>query len=226
MPEIVLIHSPLLGPNSLAPTAAALRAQGVTAHLPSPLAGGGEIPPWRDWPQRLGDALPVMTAPIFVGHSMASRLAACLSAGFDRSAVLCLDADRPPESGATSPVTTEFRAFLETLPLDAGRLPPWHRWWPNDVLEGTGMDEIGRTGLLADIPRLPLAWFDDDFTMPDWSHAGRAYVRTSLSFVEEARRAESDGWAVVRLKGTHIHPAAEPGETAAAILQCCRTLLP
>lgn len=47
------------------------------------------------------------------------------------------------------------------------------------------------------------------------------FIRTSLTFVEEARRPEAMEWPVVRLKGTHLHPLAEPEETADAILQWC-----
>lgn len=224
MPDIVLIHSPLVGPASLAPTRAALEKRDRACHLPSAYRAGEAVPAWRDWPARLALALPAMQGPVIAGHSMGGLLAARLAADLRASGMICLDAAIPPESGTVLPVEPSFRAFLDTLPLDDGLLPPWNDWWPNDIFDGTDVCDAARDAFLADIPALRLDWFDDDFAMPDWSTAARAYLRTSLSFVEEARRAEARGWPVVRLKGTHLHPLAAPEETANAILQCCAAM--
>ncbi|WP_299321489.1 alpha/beta hydrolase [Parasphingopyxis sp.] len=220
MPDIVLIHSPLVGPTSLAPTQKALERAGHICHLPTAYAAGAEIPPWRDWPDRLAEALPEMDRPVIAGHSMGGLLAARLAADLNASGMICLDAAIPPDSGTVLPVEPTFRAFLDTLPVQDGVLPPWNDWWTVDIFEGGDVSDAEKETFLADIPALRRDWFDDSFAMPDWSRAKRTYLRTSLSFVEEARRAGSLGWPVIRLKGTHLHPFAEPEETADAILQC------
>ncbi|MEQ9247630.1 MAG: alpha/beta hydrolase, partial [Nitratireductor sp.] len=81
-----------------------------------------------------------------------------------------------------------------------------------------------KTAFLAELPRLPLTWFDDSFEMPDWSSAKRGFIQTSPAFRDEAMRASERSWPVVRLEGTHLHPAFALEETAAALLDVCRYL--
>lgn len=224
MPDIVLVHSPLVGPSSLAPTRAALERRGIRCHLPAAYRPGEAVPAWRDWPGRLAAALPAMDGPVIAGHSMGGLLAARLAADLGAAGLICLDAAMPPESGIVLPVEPAFRAFLDTLPASDGTLPRWSDWWTVDIFEGAPLSDSEKTAFIDDIPALRLDWFDDDWAMPDWSAAKRAYLRTSLAFVDETRRAEAMGWPVVRLKGTHLHPLAEPEETADAILQCCAAM--
>ncbi|MGD1933631.1 MAG: alpha/beta fold hydrolase [Candidatus Phaeomarinobacter sp.] len=221
MLEIILIHSPLVGPSSLLPTADALKAQGIKCATPSPLRPHAPPPSWHDWPIRLKGAVPDMASAVVVGHSMGGLLAARLAADIHAAGFICLDARIPPASGPTQPVEPEFHDFLRTLPLSDGHLPPWQDWWEVDAFEGADISEDTRKTVLSDIPSLPLSWFDDAFEMPDWSGIRKGFVRTSHTFIDEARRAEADGWPVIRLKGTHLHPATKPEETAQAIIACC-----
>jgi len=162
-----------------------------------------------------------MASPVIVGHSMGGLLAARLAADIHAAGFICLDARMPQPSGPTPPADPEFHDFLRTLPLKEDHLPPWQDWWDTDVFEGTGISEDHRKAVLSDIPSLPLSWFDDAIEMPDWSGLRKGFVRTSHTFIDEARRAEAAGWPVIRLKGTHLHPATHPEETAQAIIQCC-----
>lgn len=223
MTTFVLIHSPLVGPSSLAPTAAVLQTQGFMAHVPTPDPARG-LPAWRDWPQRLMDVLPKINEPILVGHSAGGLVAASLAASLRAKAVICLDAMMPPEKGLTPPVEADFMSFVRTLPIDEGLLPIWTDWWDGDLLAGTPTDNASKALFLAELPRLPLSWFEDAFEMPDWSACARGYIQTSPVFEDEASRAEELGWPVARLKGTHLHPALAPAETAQALIDICRTL--
>lgn len=219
MTDIVLLHSPLVGPHSLEPLRDALAGAGDRCFLPSPPDRQSREPAWREWPAILLEQLPALESPIVIGHSMAGLLAARLAAEFDGAAMICLDANMPPAEGPTPPIDPGFRGFMETLPATDGVLPPWHRWWPNDVFEGVPVDPELRERIEAEIPALPLSWFDDAFDMPDWSAADRAFIRLGAWFDEEANRAEAAGWPVVRIEGTHLHPSSRPKETAATIRQ-------
>jgi Alpha/beta hydrolase family len=219
MDDVVLLHSPLVGPSTLIPTARALEALGVRVFLPSPSAAG-DPPRWRDWPQHLLQSLPPLSAPIVVGHSMAGLLAARVASALRADRVVCLDANMPPETGPTPPVDAAFQAFLRTLPIASGVLPPWHEWWPVDVFNGVPVDAGLRDQVLSEVPRLRLDWFDDAFEMPDWSRASQGYIRTSPWFDREADRAEARGWPTIRLDGTHLHPTTHGEETARAIMAC------
>lgn len=67
MPQFVLIHSPLVGPSSLVPTADALSALGFATYVPTPNAPASHTR-WCEWPLRLLDTLPELEDPILVGH--------------------------------------------------------------------------------------------------------------------------------------------------------------
>ena len=223
MPQFVLIHSPLVGPSSMIPTADALCALGFVTHVPSPGALSGYTT-WREWPLRLLEALPEMEDPILVGHSAGGLLAAYLAGALHAKAFICLDAMMPPERGMTPPVEPDFLKFVRSLPTKDGLLPIWTDWWDGDLLAEAPMSPGLKAAFLAELPRLPLTWFDDSFEMSNWSCAKRAFIQTSPVFRDEARRAEDRGWPVARLKGTHLHPALAPKETATALVDLCHCL--
>jgi pimeloyl-ACP methyl ester carboxylesterase len=129
MPEIILIHSPLVGPFSLKPTADALEQMGIQCRLPTPARIDGEIPAWRDWPGLLLDDLGQTRDAIVVGHSAGGLLAAHVAGSRNARALVCLDARMPPEAGLTAPAEPWFYSFVHTLPVSNGRLPRWNQWW-------------------------------------------------------------------------------------------------
>ncbi len=223
MAPIVLIHSPLVGPSSLRPTAEVLTNRGYTVCVPTPSPPAAETP-WHAWPQSLLDVLPDLKNPILVGHSAGGLIAARLASALNASAFICLDAMMPPEGGPVPPVEQEFLTFVQSLPIQDGLLPVWTDWWEGEVLgAATIAPELKRT-FLAEQPRLSPDWFADSFDMPDWSASPRGYLQTSPVFADEAQRAKALGWPVVSLTGTHLHPMLAPGETATALIDICRDL--
>lgn len=157
---------------------------------------------------------------------MGGRLAAKLAAETNAAGFICLDAAIPPVPGPMPPVETEFLDFLKSLPCDAGgQLPPWHEWWPVDVFEDAPVTKHLRITIEAGNPRLALDWFNDSIEMPDHSAAEAGFVRTSRGFAEDARKAEALGWPVIKLRGTHLHPAIDPDETVDALVECYRRML-
>lgn len=223
LPEFVLIHSPLVGPTSLAPTSAVLQSHGFVVHVPTPDPACG-LSSWRDWPHGLQNSLPKIDDAILVGHSAGGLLAAYLAGTLKARAFICLDAMMPPERGLTPPVDPEFMNFVRSLPTEEGMLPIWTDWWDADLLANAPLDMNTKAMFIAELPRLPLTWFDDAFEMPDWSSSARGFIQTSPVFDNEAIRAEGRGWPMICLKGTHLHPALAPTETAGALLDMCRVL--
>ncbi len=223
MASFVLIHSPLVGPSSLQPTADVLTNRGFAVHVPTPMAPPGTTS-WQDWPQRLLDVLPDLKRPILVGHSAGGLIAARLASALNASAFICLDAMMPPETGPVPPVESEFLTFVQTLPLQDGLLPVWTDWWEADLLGAVPISPELKETFQAELPRLSLDWFEDCFDMPDWSASARGYVQTSPVFDDEAHRAWARRWPVISLNGTHLHPMIAPEETATALVEICQQL--
>lgn len=67
-------------------------------------------------------------------------------------------------------------------------------------------------------PRVDAAWFDDALDLAPWAHIPAGYIQTSSFYDHAAEDAERRGWPVARIKGTHLHPTLNPGETAGAIV--------
>ena len=83
-----------------------------------------------------------------------------------------------------------------------------------------------RARVEADLPRLPLAWFDAAIDVPAWDAYPCAYLRLSKLFEPEALTARARGWPLVHVDGTYLHPAIEPGATADSLLTLANILAP
>lgn len=219
--EIVLVHSPLVGPSSLAPTAEALERRGFRTYTPCVV---GSDTGWRACPGAILAALPQLESPLLVGHSAAGLLLPSLAAPLQARGLVFVDAQLPPAKGPTPPANGAFRELLEALPVDRGRLPKWSRWWGPGGLAGLVPDRWTRETFEADLPRLRPQWFDDAIETPPWDRLPAGYLQTSAVFAEPAAEARRRGWPVVSLAGTHLHPFLAPEETAAALAQIIEAL--
>lgn len=112
-------------------------------------------------------------------------------------------------------------SFAEELrPLaDEGVLPPWSDWFGPGVIDGLIPDPERRAAVLADLPELPLSFFDARVPMPEeWSAAANgAYILLSETYRPDAVEAASRGWPMVELLGGHLDLVARPAELADAL---------
>ncbi|MGW5239166.1 hypothetical protein ACWEOW_09555 [Monashia sp. NPDC004114] len=241
--RVLVLPSPLLGPAAYGSFVEALARHGVSAELASasiasasiataagevgngpgtghadagmPEAGTAAhrlVEAWAEHATRLG-------ATGLVAHSNAGYLAPLVRArvGGDLP-VIFMDAALLPPSTPTALAPQQFRAFLETIADETGRLPRWTRWWPPDELAGLApaalLEAVDR-----DCPQLPLAYFDVVIRPPAcWVAARNGYVAFGDTYAEEATFAESAGWPVVRLKGEHLHHAVAADDVARVVL--------
>lgn len=130
-----------------------------------------------------------------------------------------VDARVPPPRGAVPPVDAEFLEFIKALPTAQWRIPPWSHWWGDERLRSVIKDPTLFAQFEADLPQLTHAWFDDVVEVPEWSARRCGYLRLSKAYEPEAAAALKRGWPVVAIDGTHLHPAIEPEQTAAALLE-------
>jgi hypothetical protein len=165
-----------------------------------------------------------------VGYSASTALAAEIATRIPTQGIVFLDGDIPPAAGRVAPGSERVRRRVEVLDASDGRLPPWSDWFTTDEEKAV----IGISALQAnakawdafkrDQPRMAPDWFRDEIDLSPWDHVAAGYVQLCRLFDRSAEDAEKRGWPVARLKGTHLHPAVEPQETAEAILRVCRSM--
>jgi pimeloyl-ACP methyl ester carboxylesterase len=215
MADIVLVHSRLLGPSSWEPLVRRLEATGHRCNVPEPDQPGGEPTPWHELPATLAAKVQHIDRPVIVGHSGAGLLTAPLAQMTNAAGIVLLDAQIPPDQGPVAPAEPEFVTMLGNKADADGLLPPWSRWWGDDILPTLINDPILRERFVSDEPRLPVAWYNDSIEVPaGWDNRRIAYLRFSDAYDGELQQARSRGWTVAALNGGHLHHLNAPDEVA------------
>jgi CheY-like chemotaxis protein len=90
--------------------------------------------------------------------------------------------------------------------------------WSAEALRQLIPDARLRERFLSELPRLPMAFFDEPIPVPGtWTSRPSAYLGFTPAYDDSIRQAEASGWPVRHLDGSHLHPLAEPVEVARAI---------
>ncbi|GAM99348.1 hypothetical protein U91I_02997 [alpha proteobacterium U9-1i] len=163
----VLIHNPLFGPSTLAPTAEALKQKGHAASAPAlapAFAGGG--PYYPKAAQIIADAGNSASEGVFlVAHGAAGPLVAAAAAASKAPVlgVILLSAIMPHANRAwLDTVPDEIKAQFAAIAKN-GRLPANDKMYPGqaDALR----QQVGNPGvytkLAAELIELPLAYFEE-----------------------------------------------------------------
>ena len=225
MARFALVPSPLLGPASWRPTAAALAALGHAATA----AEFGEITADDTYDviaDRAAATIGTGEGPlILAGHSGAGGLLAGIAARTAPAGVIFVDAILPHPG----------RSWFETVPpvlakrlkgmAQAGRLPPWNRWVSDDPVARLVVDPARRADLIAALPSIPLAYLAA--RAPDWPPiaAPCAYVQLSETYAREAVAARAGAWEVVREEAHHLAMVTDPARVAAVLAKAAENLV-
>jgi hypothetical protein len=216
-PVFVLIHSPLVGPLTWRPTRDLLRARDVPVVVPS-LAGAADGgPPY--YPKLAARVAKVVRAArpaeslVLVGHSGAGALLPAVAAACDSTveAAVFVDAILPhPGASWFDTAPPALRQHLRDLAA-AGRLPPWHQWFPPGTLDALLPDPDLRSRFITELPRLPAAYFEERApVVPD--RARRCgYLQLSAAYQDVADEAERRGWPTLREAADHLAMLTRPG---------------
>jgi hypothetical protein len=90
-----------------------------------------------------------------------------------------------------------------------GELPPWNEWFDPEVIEELLPDPELRGRFVVELPRLPIAYFEETAPEASWSGASD-YVLLSDVYGENAAQARARGWRAVEHRTHHLAMLADP----------------
>jgi hypothetical protein len=211
-----LVHSPLVGASTWRWAAQELEAAGhrvTVPQVPAAVTAQG----WMAFADAVAGQ--ISGAEVLVGHSGAGPLLPQIveRAAGRPSALVFVDAAVPPPAGAAELMPLGMLAELRQLASD-GRLPAWSDWFGPGVMDELVPDEGKRVAVLAELPMLPLSFFEDRVPLPaGWTGIPSGYVLLSEAYAAAADEADSRGWPVARSMGAHLDIVTRPKAVAEAI---------
>jgi pimeloyl-ACP methyl ester carboxylesterase len=229
-PVFVLIHSPLVGPTSWSPVAHELERRGRVAVVPSLLGvAGAAAPQWRHVPDAVGAATARIRKPlVLVGHSGGGLLLPVIADALtaEVAALVFVDSFLPPAAGRLPLAPPAFMDQLHALATD-GVLAPWSSWFGEDAMRELVADDRLRAALEAEMPRLPLSYFEASVPLPNgWSGRRCAYLLLSAeAYGQSATQARVRGRLVAQIHDVqHLAIATESVAVTEALLALEREL--
>jgi pimeloyl-ACP methyl ester carboxylesterase len=225
-PLFVLVHSPLVGPTTWAPVAAALRERGWEVAVPElhDVIYSAQFY-WAQHAEAVGSGL-MRVAPtrpvILAGHSGAGPILPIIGARLRRpvAAYLFVDAGLPMKGVSRLAMMAQEDpdwAAQFAQELHAGAEFP--TWTDADLAEIVPDADV-RQGLLAELRPHNADFFEEAIPVPDgWPDAPCAYLQFSAAYDVPAGEAQARHWPFRRIDAGHFHMLVEPEAVAAAMLE-------
>jgi hypothetical protein len=217
--SFTLVHSPLVGPVTWSRVASELQRRGHDVVVPS-LVNAASIGRWQECVDVVVQACSGVGDVVVVGHSGAGPLLPLIACRLDAPPRLSVfvDAGVPREQGDASLVPDQFLGHLRQLAIE-GRLPKWSEWFGPDAMRAIVPDPELREAIVAELPRLPLSYFEQHVPMPEgWADLRYAYILLSEPYRADAEAARSRGWYTAALPGAHLDIVTRPSEVADALV--------
>lgn len=214
--EILLVHSPLVGPTVWHGVVDALSAAGHDAVVPDLRAAALTGDPGAFIDVAVSSVPPGWSRPVVVGHSGAGFFLPSIASGMEASRFVFVDAGLPPDDGPAN-AGGAFLDHLRTLAVD-GVLPRWSTWWGDDAMRILVPDDDLRARIEAELPEIPLEFYERMVDLPTgWQRRPASLVLLSEAYRADAVRARSLGWPVVELLGGHLDVVTRPSPVASLI---------
>ena len=193
---LLFVHSPVVGPSTWTYTAEALREKGFGCVVPDLTAVATmDQPYYPKYATAAAASVDDETGPVVViGHSAAGALLPAIAEAVGKRArgAVFVDAMLPQPGRSwfdTAPPGLE--AQLRGL-ADEDLLPPWHEWFPPGALAALVPDPVRRRRLVAETPRLPLAYFDEPAPHARFAESvACAFLRLGAPFDRAADKART-----------------------------------
>jgi acetyl esterase/lipase len=232
---VVLLHSPLVGPGTWRPVGARLAARGHRVVVP-------DLRPALDGPAPFQPAIAARVARtladgapdaaggpgrpvVLIGHSGAGPLLPWIARALDRpvAALGYVDAMLPaPGRSWWDGAPPALAETLRGLARD-GLLPPWDEWFPAGTVAGLLPDPQVYAAFRAELPRLPVAYFDERGAPGNWAGAA-GYLLLSEGYRDQAEAARRAGLPVVEELDHHLAPLTAPEAVTAALVRLLAAL--
>ncbi len=219
--QLVLVHSPLLGPESWASVGNELGFRNWAVVIPD-LEDGGASSYWRQHVQSVGRQLAPNREPsVLIGHSGAGPLLAAIAndLGEGAAALVFVDAGLPADessrlemlrSEAGGRFADEFEAHLKS----GGRYPEWSDLDLAALVPGAEL----RAAIIESMrPRAMDFWSEPLSAPAGWMERPCAYLQLSPGYAQPARKARTLGWPVIERAANHFALVTGPAEVAGDI---------
>ena len=228
--QLVLVHSPRVGPSFWHPVASALSAIGVRAHTPQlPSLAMSYAPFWLAHAAAIANGLPEAADIVLAAHSGAGvllpsigRLARNRNAGTRIRGYLFVDCDLPRDG------LSRFDLFADPTAADSLRNAARDGWLPRFTdrqLAPLLADATVRSRFLAEQPQLAVNVYEEAILVPDdWPEAPCAYLRLSGQYPDSVTHAQALGWLLTQIDAHHFLPLAEPARCATALASLAHAL--
>jgi pimeloyl-ACP methyl ester carboxylesterase len=221
---LLFVHSPVAGPSTWIYTAEVLRQNGFSCFVPDLTGAATTAPPYYSkYASAAAAAVDTgVDSVVLVGHSAAGALLPAIAeaVGDRTTGAVFVDAMLPQPGRSwfdTAPPGLE--AQLRGLAVD-GMLPPYHEWFPPGALADWVPDPQRRRRLIAEIPRMPVAYFDEPAPPTRFTESvACAFVRLGAPFDAAADKAERLGWWVARRDWDHLRMLSDPHAVADLVVQ-------
>jgi hypothetical protein len=229
-PAFVLVHSPLVGPSTWHPVARELQSRARRAVVPSLVdVAGAQAPQWQHACRAVEAGTATIPGPVvLVGHSGAGLLLPTIAHAISApvAAMLFVDTFLPPPTGTATLLPPEFLDELRARARN-GVLPPWSQWFGDDVMSELVPDAAMRALLEADMPHLPLSYFEGKPPVTaGWDRRACAYLLLSDEpYAAAADDAQARGWPITRLPNAHhLSLVTDPEAVTGSLLELERVL--
>lgn len=211
--EFVLVHSPLVGPRTWRWVAEALSAAGHVVVVPDLRAAALAGRPGGFIVAGTSGVPSAWSRPVLVGHSGAGFFLPSIGEALDATQLVFVDAGLPPREGPAT-VGGDFLDQLRSFSVD-GALPRWSTWWGDTLMRTLVPDEVRRADVEAEMPAVPLAFYESVVDLPNgWDEGRGAYMLLSEAYRDDAVRARSLGWPVIERLGGHLDIVNDPDAIA------------
>jgi hypothetical protein len=190
------------------PVGQQLERRGRAAVVPSVLGvAEAPAPQWRHLLDAVRNAnSQLQDRMVLVGHSGAGVLLPVIADAVtgEVAALVFVDSFLPPTAGRGELAPPALIDQLRALAVD-GALPPWWTWFGADAMRELVPDEHLRTALQAEMPRLPLTYFDASVPLPAaWDRRPCGYLLlTADPYGQSAAEAVARGWPLREIRGAH-----------------------